>query len=133
MLPGKQVVGFTQPQDSAKLDALAKKHGVQTRTIGDWTAIAKTSATLDTVANATTHLADNDALHRCDERGCPTARSCARTRTAHEARTAARGDPGRDADDDCADRRRTTGKRRTRQVDALGRRRRRRSAWLAAA
>lgn len=60
VLPGKQVVGLTQPKDAAKLAALARKHGLQTRTIGGWTAIAKTPATLDTVANATSHLADNN-------------------------------------------------------------------------
>jgi hypothetical protein len=60
MLPGKQVVGLTQPKDAAKLGALAKQHGLVTRTIGDWTAIAKTPATLDTVANAKSHLADNN-------------------------------------------------------------------------
>src|SRR4029077_18403737 len=59
VLPGKQVVGFTQPQDSAKLTALAAKHDAKTRVIGDWTAIAQTTAALDTVASATTHLADN--------------------------------------------------------------------------
>ena len=30
--------------------------------IGGWTAIAKTSAALDTVANATSHLADNNVF-----------------------------------------------------------------------
>jgi hypothetical protein len=60
VLPGKQVVAFTQPQDAAKLAALAKKHSLRTRLIGGWTAIAKTPAALDTVANATTHLADNN-------------------------------------------------------------------------
>ena len=59
VLPGKQVVGFTQPQDSAKLTALATKHDAKTRVIGNWTAIAKTTAALDTVASATTHLAGN--------------------------------------------------------------------------
>jgi hypothetical protein len=59
VLPDKTVVGFTKPQDGAKLSALAAKHGATTRAIGGWTAIAKTSATLDTVANATSHLADN--------------------------------------------------------------------------
>jgi hypothetical protein len=59
VLPSKAVVGFTQPQDSAKLTALATKYGAVTRAIGGWTAIAKTSADLDTVANATSHLADN--------------------------------------------------------------------------
>jgi hypothetical protein len=60
MLPGKQVVGLTQPKDAAKLGALAKQHGLVTRTIGDWTVIAKTPATLDTVANAKSHLGDNN-------------------------------------------------------------------------
>ena len=60
VLPNKDIVGFTQPQDSAKLTALAKKHGAQTRVIGGWTAIAKTSAALDTVAHATSHLVDNN-------------------------------------------------------------------------
>jgi hypothetical protein len=60
VLPSKDIVGFTQPQDSTKLGALAKKDGAQTRVIGGWTAIAKTSAALDTVANATSHLADNN-------------------------------------------------------------------------
>jgi len=55
-LPGKQAVGFTQPGDPSKLAALAKHHKLQTRVIGGWTAVAKTSATLDTVANATAHL-----------------------------------------------------------------------------
>src|SRR5438445_2819832 len=68
VLPSKEIVGFTQPQDSTKLDALATKHGAQTRVIGGWTAIAKTSAALDMVANATSHLADNnlftDAMSR---------------------------------------------------------------------
>ena len=59
VLPGKQVVGFTQPQDDAKLAALAKKHSVQTRAVHGWTAIAKTSAALDAVANATSHLSAN--------------------------------------------------------------------------
>jgi hypothetical protein len=61
-LPGKQVVVLTQPSDAQKLDALAAKEGAQTRKIGDWTAIAKTSATLDTVANATAHLASSTAF-----------------------------------------------------------------------
>jgi hypothetical protein len=60
VLPSKAIVGFTQPQDSSKLAALAKRYGVQTRVIGGWTAIAKTSTALDTVANATSHLADNN-------------------------------------------------------------------------
>ena len=59
VLPSKEVVAFTQPQDGAKLAALATKHGATTRTIGGWTAVAKTATALDTVANATSHLADN--------------------------------------------------------------------------
>jgi hypothetical protein len=58
-LPGKQVVVLTQPSDAQKLDALAAKNGAQTRKLGDWTAIAKTSAALDDVAQATTHLASS--------------------------------------------------------------------------
>jgi hypothetical protein len=61
-LPGKQVVVLTQPADAQKLDALAVKKGEQTRKIGDWTAIAKTSAVLDTVASAATHLAGSSAF-----------------------------------------------------------------------
>jgi hypothetical protein len=61
-LPGKQVVVLTQPSDVQKLDALATKKGELTRKIGDWTAIAKTSAALDTVARATTHLAGSTAF-----------------------------------------------------------------------
>ena len=59
VLPGKQVVAFTQPRDSTKLASLAAKHAATTRVFGDWTAIAKTTAALDTVANATAHLSDN--------------------------------------------------------------------------
>jgi hypothetical protein len=59
MLPGKQIVGLTQPKDGAKLAALAKQHSLRTRAIGGWTAVAKTSAALDAVANATSHLSDN--------------------------------------------------------------------------
>jgi hypothetical protein len=61
-LPGKQVVVLTQPSDARKLDALATRKGEQTRTIGGWTAIAKTTATLDAVAQATTHLASSAAF-----------------------------------------------------------------------
>src|SRR3954468_10397555 len=59
VLPGKQIVGLTQPEDGAKLAALAAKHGLRTRTIGAWTAIAKTAAALDAVSHAKSHLADN--------------------------------------------------------------------------
>jgi hypothetical protein len=62
VLPSKDVVGFTQPQSSVKLAALAKKYGEQTRVIGGWTAIAKTATALDTVASATSHLADNNVF-----------------------------------------------------------------------
>jgi len=62
VLPGKQVVAFTQPQDAGKLDALAAQHGAKTRVIGGWTAIAKTSAALDAVATATSHLADSNVF-----------------------------------------------------------------------
>jgi hypothetical protein len=61
-LPGKQVIVLTQPDDAQKLDALAAKKGGQTRTIGDWTVIAKSSAVLDGVANATAHLSDSSAF-----------------------------------------------------------------------
>jgi hypothetical protein len=60
VLPGKQVVALTQPSDPAKLDALAAKRGAKTRTIAGWTAIAKTSAALDAVASAQSHLADSN-------------------------------------------------------------------------
>lgn len=63
MLPDKQVVGFTQPSDEAKLTALAKKHGALTRTIAGWTAVAKSSAALDSVENAKSHLADNNIFN----------------------------------------------------------------------
>jgi hypothetical protein len=63
VLPGKQIVGFTQPRDEAKLAALAKKRGLLTRAIGDWTAISKSSAALNTVASATSHLADNNVFN----------------------------------------------------------------------
>jgi hypothetical protein len=58
ILSGEQPVGFTQPKDPAKLGALAKKHGLVTRTIGEWTAVAKTQAALDVVSGAKQHLAD---------------------------------------------------------------------------
>jgi hypothetical protein len=59
LLPGKKVVGFVQPSDSAKLDAFLSKHKVASRTIGDWTAIAQDAATLATVAGAKGHLSDS--------------------------------------------------------------------------
>jgi hypothetical protein len=60
VLPSKQVVALTQPQDAQKLAALAAKRNAKTRTIGDWTAIAATSGALDTFASATSHLADSN-------------------------------------------------------------------------
>jgi hypothetical protein len=62
VLPGRQVVAFAQPDDNAKLDALATKYKVQTRTSGGWTAVAKTTSALDDVANATSHLADSNVF-----------------------------------------------------------------------
>jgi len=62
VLPDKQAVAFTQPRDAQKLDALAKKHDLVTRTIGEWTAIGKTDAALDAVASAKTHLADSSVF-----------------------------------------------------------------------
>lgn len=71
-LPGKQVVVLTQPGDPQKLDALAARKGEQTRKIGDWTAIARTSTALDSVANATAHLAGSptftDAMARLPDK-----------------------------------------------------------------
>ena len=104
VLPGKQIVGLTQPKDSAKLAALAKKHRLQTRVIGGWTAIAKTSAALDAVANATSHLADNNlfvaAMNRLPER-----RARPRVRERAGSAAAAHGDSGRGGDDRRAERR----------------------------
>lgn len=68
VLPTKQVVALTQPHDPQELAALATKQHAQTRTIGGWTAIATSSAALDTFAGATSHLADSnlfiDAMNR---------------------------------------------------------------------
>ena len=62
VLPGKEpeVVAFTQPHDRGKLDALAAKYSLQTRDVGGWTAVAKDTAALDAVANATTTLAQSN-------------------------------------------------------------------------
>jgi hypothetical protein len=60
VLPTRQVVGLTQPHDAKKLAALAAKHDAQTRTVGGWTAIAKTGAALDAFTGATSHLADSN-------------------------------------------------------------------------
>jgi hypothetical protein len=59
LLPGDKAVAFVQPDDTSKLAAFAKQHDFATRTFGDWTAVTKDVATLDTVAAAKTHLADN--------------------------------------------------------------------------
>src|SRR5689334_17730244 len=68
VLPGRQTVAFTKPKDATKLLALAKKKGAVTRTIGGWTAIAKTNAALDTVAGATAHLADSPTFQQAMSR-----------------------------------------------------------------
>jgi hypothetical protein len=54
-----KTVAFARPDDRAKLDALAARRGLRTRTIGGWTALARDTDTLDDVAAARTHLADN--------------------------------------------------------------------------
>src|SRR5262249_27718800 len=59
LLPDKKAVGFVQPTDESKLDTFAKQHDAKLRRIGDWTAVAADTSTLDTVAGATTHLSDN--------------------------------------------------------------------------
>ena len=59
VLRGDKTVAFVQPTDDAKLKAFAAKHNCLLRTFGDWTAVAGDAATLDTVANAKTHLSDN--------------------------------------------------------------------------
>jgi hypothetical protein len=59
LMPGKRSVAFVQPTDDAKLAAFAKQHDQVTRRFGDWTAVAKDTATLDAVAGAKAHLADN--------------------------------------------------------------------------
>src|SRR5205823_6406472 len=52
---------LTQPRDPAKLDALAKKRGLQTRTVGGWTALARDGAALDALG-ATPSLAQSDVF-----------------------------------------------------------------------
>jgi hypothetical protein len=59
VIPGGQVVALTQPHDAAQLAMLARKQRYVTRAIGGWTAIARTTEALDTVARAKTHLAQN--------------------------------------------------------------------------
>jgi len=68
VLPGAQVVAFTQPQDATQLETLARKQGYVTRTIGGWTAVAKTQAILDGVATAKTHLAQSARFTEAMER-----------------------------------------------------------------
>ena len=64
VLPGStpELVGLTQPADPSKLAALVAKagHGLVTRTVGGWTAIADSTAALDALTNATGTLAQND-------------------------------------------------------------------------
>jgi Protein of unknown function (DUF3352) len=63
LLPGTkpEVVALTQPADASKLAALvaAAGHGLVTRTVSGWTAIADSTAALDALTNATTTLAQN--------------------------------------------------------------------------
>ena len=58
-LPGGKTVELVQPKDDAKLRAYVTTHALVARTVGAWTAIAKDAATLDKVASATSHLADD--------------------------------------------------------------------------
>lgn len=62
LLPGKQAVGFVQPTDATKLAAFVKQHSLATRAFGHWTAVAKSGAALDAVANAHSHLSDSTAF-----------------------------------------------------------------------
>lgn len=62
VLPSRQVVALTQPHDAQKLAALAAQRNAQTRTIGGWTAIGQTTAALDAVAGATSHLSDSNVF-----------------------------------------------------------------------
>jgi hypothetical protein len=59
VLPGEKTVVFLQPSDREKLAALAKKHHLVQRATGGWTALAASEATLDAVASATSHLAND--------------------------------------------------------------------------
>jgi hypothetical protein len=63
LLPGTkpELVALTQPADPSKLAALvaAAGHGLVTRTVAGWTAIADSTAALDALTNATTTLAQN--------------------------------------------------------------------------
>jgi hypothetical protein len=61
LLPGGDAVGFIQPADEAKFDALLTKLDAKlvSRRVGDWTAFAENGATLDTVAQASAKLAND--------------------------------------------------------------------------
>jgi hypothetical protein len=71
LLPGKRPVAFVQPTDEVKLESFARRHDRMLRHFGDWTAVAQDTATLDAVAGAKTHLADNtlylDAMNHLPE------------------------------------------------------------------
>jgi hypothetical protein len=60
VLKDKQVVTLTQPHDDAKLVALAAKYKVETRKVGDWTAIAKTDSALQELDRSASSLAGNN-------------------------------------------------------------------------
>jgi hypothetical protein len=63
VLAGGQVVALTQPRDESKLAALAAKARLEMRRIGDWTALAKTAAALDALAQRSAGtLADNNVF-----------------------------------------------------------------------
>jgi hypothetical protein len=63
VLPGAkpELVGLTQPADPSKLAALVAKagHGLVTRTVGGWTAIADSTSALDALTNAMSALAQD--------------------------------------------------------------------------
>jgi hypothetical protein len=63
VLPGDKPVVFVRAKDPAKVKDFAAKHEAVTRAFGEWTAVAKDEATLDAVANATSHL-DGNTLYR---------------------------------------------------------------------
>jgi hypothetical protein len=59
LLQDGKAVAFVQPKDDAKLAAFANRHHRVLRRFGDWTGVAADAATLDAVASAKAHLADN--------------------------------------------------------------------------
>jgi hypothetical protein len=67
-LPGRHVVAFTRPHDEAKLAALTQKHGLVTRQVGDWTAIAKAGDDLTNVHPQAPSLAENNRFRAAMER-----------------------------------------------------------------